>query len=343
MELIDRSLAESTALRFVPRSPEVDAASARTVVAQLREVSVEAVEHVRSVTGLFADASEHRTAIVARPAWIRANLTGVMNITAPLAEQARERLSPGAVSVGSKATAIELGTALAWLSSKVLGQYDIFGTGELMLVAPNIVHAERALGVDPRDFRLWVALHEETHRVQFGANPWLGEYVRAQTEAFLTASELNGPSSLTRLVATMKAFVGILRGDEQASIIEAIQTPQQREVFDRLTALMTLLEGHADVVMDDVGPGVVPTVASIRTAFGQRRSNPNAFDSLARRLLGMDAKLKQYTHGAVFVRSVLDAVGMSEFNRIWTGPDTLPTRTEIDEPDRWVNRVVRRG
>lgn len=343
MEILDRGLAEATALRFIPRGPEVDSATARSIVAELREVGAAAVEPVRQVTGLYADASEHRTAIVARPEWVRSNLLGFEKITAPLAERAGAKLSANVAAVGSKATAIELGSALAWLSSKVLGQYDIFGTGRLMLVAPNITAAERELGVPTRDFRLWVALHEETHRVQFGAHPWLGPYVLDQTKAFLNASELDGDKMMSRMAATMKAFVGIIRGDANASLIEAVQTPAQRVVFDRLTALMTLLEGHADVVMDEVGPEVVPSVRMIRAAFENRRSNPSAMNGLARRLLGMDAKLKQYTNGAAFVRTVVNHVGMTEFNKIWSSPETLPTLAEIDEPSRWVNRVVNNG
>lgn len=336
-EVIDYALAETTALRFVSRGPHVEPGVARSVVASLREVSVEAVEPVRACTGLFADATTHRTAIVARPEWIRANLTGFAKVMAPLTEK---EVSAPIAAVGSRATAVELGTALSWLSTKVLGQYDIFGTGKLMLVAPNIAQAETQLGVNQRDFRLWVALHEETHRVQFGATPWLASYVLDQTKQFIELSELDGPNIFSRITSFFKALVEIMRGNSDASLIEAVQTPDQREIFDQLTALMTLLEGHADVVMDEVGPEVVPSVVQIREAFNARRGNPSTVDGLARRLLGMDAKLRQYTQGAAFVRAVLDEVGMESFNRVWTSPKTLPTRSEIAEPELWVARVV---
>jgi len=122
--------------------------------------------------------------------------------------------------------------------------------------------------------------------------------------------------------------------------VEAIQTPEQRVIFDELTALMSLLEGHADVVMDDVGPAVVPSVALIRERFTQRRQQPGTLDSLARKALGMDAKMRQYSDGAAFVRHVVDRVGMAGFNAVWTSSDHLPSRVELHDPDAWLARIA---
>jgi coenzyme F420 biosynthesis associated uncharacterized protein len=118
-----------------------------------------------------------------------------------------------------------------------------------------------------------------------------------------------------------------------------MQSPEQRAVLDRLTAVMSLLEGHADFVMDGVGPSVIPTVDAIRAKFTSRRAGGNPLDQLLKRLLGLDAKLRQYQDGAAFVRHVVDRVGMDGFNRIWTGPNTLPTKNEIANPDAWVSRL----
>jgi len=167
---------------------------------------------------------------------------------------------------------------------------------------------------------------------------------------FLGANIENASSSLTCCAERVAIFHAVMEGATEIAAV-AVWAPKSRpcppcgacrQVINEFGPDAVVISGLVEkttAIISDLGS----MVTSIRTAFGQRRSNPNAFDSLARRLLGMDAKLKQYTHGALFVRSVLDAVGMSEFNRIWTGPDTLPTRAEIDEPERWVNRVVRHG
>jgi coenzyme F420 biosynthesis associated uncharacterized protein len=238
----------------------------------------------------------------------------------------------------------------------VLGQYELFlppdenrdggdaPAGRLTLVAPNIVMVERELGVNQHDFRRWVCLHEETHRTQFTAVPWLRGYVQEQMTEFLLASELDPAAILKRLRAAADAVAGAVRGgDDSESLIEAIQTPRQREILDRLTAVMTLVEGHGDYVMDAVGPQVVPSVAQIRERFNARRGTAGRMERAIRRILGIDLKMKQYAQGSRFVREVVDQVGMDTFNRIWTSPQTLPTRDELATPRAWIDRVAGPG
>ena len=117
-------------------------------------------------------------------------------------------------------------------------------------------------------------------------------------------------------------------------------TPEQKEIVDRVTGVMSLLEGHADVVMDGVGPQVIPSVADIRRKFDQRRKGVGALDRVLRKLLGLDAKMAQYRNGAAFVRGVVAKVGMAEFNAVWDRPENLPTRAEIADPSAWVSRVL---
>ena len=190
----------------------------------------------------------------------------------PLTRKLEEKASRTrvAAAVTAKVAGVQMGSVLGWLSSKVLGQYEAFRPegepGRLVLVAPNIVETERRLGVDPHDFRLWVALHEVTHRTQFTAVPWMHDHVRSEIGALLAATSLDDPQQLSsgcRSVAT-----GLPRG---GSLIELLQTPEQRVVLDRVTAFMSLLEGHAEHVMDGVGPSVVPSVKHIRAKFDQRR------------------------------------------------------------------------
>ena len=344
-EPIDWDLAIATARRLAPKGPELPPAEARGAVAMLRDLAREAVDPVRQVTGLEAPLSSPAV-VVDRTGWITSNVNGMRVILTMWDEFAEKTEAAPAVvrSLGSRGTALQLGAVLGWMSGKVLGQYETFTDADeprrLLLVAPTIVSVEQQLEVPSRDFRFWVCLHEETHRVQFGAVPWLADYLADRLGALLEASDLGARETVQKLVAFTYALIRSLRSDSEVSVVESIQTPEQKVIFDELTALMSLLEGHADVVMDDVGPTVIPSVDLIRERFTTRRQQPGTLDTIARKALGMDAKLRQYSDGAQFVRQVVDRVGMSGFNRVWTSPGHLPTRAEIHEPDRWLDRVM---
>ncbi len=354
--MIDWEVAISTGVRWVRPGPQVSLAEARSVVAELRELAAAVAEPVQQLTGMTSAAELGLVAIVDRPGWIRANVDGFRVVLEPLAQHLRERgraPEPGSMiaSVGSRFTGLQAGLVLAYLAGRVLGQYELFlppdpaapdgdaPAGRLTLVAPNIVMVERELGVDPHDFRRWVCLHEETHRTQFTAVSWLRGYVQQQMTEFLLASDLDPATILDRLRATADAVAGAVRGSGPESIIEVIQTPEQRAILDRLTCVMTLVEGHGDYVMDAVGPQVVPSVAEIRAAFNARRGSAGRLEQAVRRLLGIDLKMKQYAQGSAFVRAVVDAAGMATFNRVWTGPEMIPTREELLDPERWLERA----
>jgi len=352
--MIDWNVAASTAIRWVRPGPQVSLGEARRVVAELREQAAAVAEPVRVLTGMNGDGDGH-VAVVDRPGWITANIAGFQVVLDPLVEHIHEigaAPPPGSVlnAVGSRMTGMQAGLILAYLASRVLGQYELFlppdpdrpgsdaPAGRLTLVAPNIVMVERELGVDPGDFRRWVCLHEETHRAQFTSVAWLRPYVQRQMTEFLLASEIDPASMLNRIRAAADAVSGAVRGGGE-SLIEALQTPRQREILDSLTAVMTLVEGHGDYVMDAVGPSVVPSVEQIRAKFNARRSSGNRGEQAIRRILGIDLKLRQYRQGSAFVRAVVQQAGMESFNRVWTSPDTLPTKSEFADPVRWLERM----
>ena len=210
------------------------------------------------------------------------------------------------------------------------------------------MHVERELDVQPHDFRLWVCLHEETHRTQFSAVPWLRDHLEGEIQSFLGETDVDPMTVLERVREAAQSLAGGRpEGEEDdggRSFVEIVQTPAQREILGRLTAVMSLLEGHADFVMDGVGPDVVPTVSEIREKFQQRRAKgASRLDIALRKLLGLDAKLRQYRDGERFVRAVVEEVGMDGFNRVWTSPNTLPTKSEIAKPADWVARVHRKS
>jgi coenzyme F420 biosynthesis associated uncharacterized protein len=356
--MIDWNVATSTAIRWVRPGPQVSLTEARKVVAELRQQAAAVAEPVREVTGLPGDDDGGKVAIVDRPGWIKANITGFEVVLDPLVEHMQEigaapPMGSVLTAVGSRVTGMQAGLILAYLASRVLGQYELFlppdpdvpaedaPPGRLTLVAPNIVMVERELGVDPTDFRRWVCLHEEAHRTQFTSVPWLRPYVQRQMTEFLLASDLDPASILNRLRAAADAVSGAVRGGDGASLIEAMQSQRQREILDRLTSVMTLVEGHGDYVMDAVGPAVVPSVEQIRAKFNARRtSGTNRLEQAIRRILGIDLKMRQYQQGAAFVRAVVSEAGMETFNRVWTSPETLPTKEEITSPRLWLERVA---
>jgi len=379
-ELIDWQVAGATARGLARPGPAISRAGAEQAVAELRGCAVAAEEHVRAFTKLRVPAAERPVLVVDSPGWVTANLDVMRTLSSPLVEkvrQYREGVPSGlmrstANTVGAKFTGAEVGSVLAFLSSRVLGQFDPFGdperapAGRLLLVAPNIVRVERELGLRPADFRLWVCLHEETHRAQFGAVPWLRDHLLDGLAALVAELDLEPAQLAGRVREALRrpAASGLIaRGhaglpaervetDPNAvtpgtrrSLLDVVRTPEQRAAMDRLTAVMTLLEGHATYVMDGVGPLVVPSVAEISREFARRRTASRIRpDALLRKVLGLDAKLRQYRDGERFVRSVVGEVGMDGFNRVWTSPNTLPTMAEIARPEAWVRRVpLRRG
>jgi coenzyme F420 biosynthesis associated uncharacterized protein len=334
---VDWALARRTAARLVQPGPPATRAEAVELVHRLRADAAVAEGHVRAVTGLGADLPLLPADVVDRPAWASAAIDGMAALTAG----ARLPHTPKVARAVTATTAgLQVGGVLAYLGGRVLGQYDPFGgvsgDGRLLLVAPNVYAAQKALGVESRDFGMWVCLHEATHRLQFTAVPWLREHFAREVGRFLTLGEGHG-----RILERLPEAVRAVRdsGGDSLVLVELLQGPEQRAVLDRLLALTTLLEGHADHVMDAAGPDVVPSVETIRARFTLRRRGGGLVDRLLRALLGVEAKVKQYAVGSAFTKYVVLAAGMDGFNRVWESAETLPSRAELADPAAWLRRV----
>ncbi|GAA2377989.1 hypothetical protein GCM10010170_083730 [Dactylosporangium salmoneum] len=344
-QFVDWDLAAATAAALGKSGPAVSYEEAAAAVTDLRELADEAAGHVTEFTGLKAMVQGPPVRVVDRRDWAATNIEGLRQVIQPLAERLAGGKAPGAIvgAIGSRLTGVQAGTVLAYLSGKVLGQYEVFSAdpGQLLLVAPNIVEAERKLGADSRDFRLWVCLHEVTHRVQFTAVPWMRGYFLGEVGAFVDASQLNQDQLAERVRRGIGALADVVRDpDSRVSVLDLVQTPGQKAVLDRLTALMTVLEGHAEFVMDGVGPDVIPSVEEIRGKFNRRREAGNPMERVVRKLLGIDVKLRQYAEGRKFVHAVVDRVGMQSFNKIWQSPLTIPRLDELGDPEAWIVRVL---
>ena len=354
--LIDWEMARSVGRRLSPSGPTVSFTEAADVVADLRQHSVDAASLVAAVTGLHGASGaggDGRAApaapaaeVIDRPAWIDLNLDSFRAIVGPLLDQLREdvpKALPGVEAVGRKVTATELGAMLGFLSGRVLGQFEALQSdpGRLVLVAPNVLSAERAMNVEPADFRLWVAVHEVTHRTQFESAPWLRPHLLSQIESLLGSQDMR-PAELRRRVsaAVTESFRAVREQRAAPSLLDLAQSPAQREIIDSLGATMALLEGHAEYVMNDVGTAAIPTLPAIRERFQQRRASTGTLSRLLRQLIGFEAKLKQYADGSRFVGAVVAQAGMPALNRVWAGPSFLPTSEELHDPAAWTRRVV---
>ncbi|BBZ50697.1 zinc-dependent metalloprotease [Mycobacterium heidelbergense] len=348
---VDWRFAATVGQRLARPGPSASDYTRRQAIDELTSAAAKAEPPVRDVTGLVTDGFDKgfdesdvpAARIVDRPEWIGA-----------AAESMRVMTNGGDKPHGfitGRVTGAQTGAVLAFVSSGILGQYDPFARGReatnegsLLLVYPNVIAVERQLRVEPSDFRLWVCLHEVTHRVQFTANPWLSDYM-SRALGLLTQDVGEDLGQVVKRLADFVRDRGSGASDDNPTgilgLVRAVQSEPQRQALDQLLVLGTLLEGHADHVMDAVGPRVVPSVASIRRRFDERRHRQQPpLQRLLRALLGLDAKLSQYTRGKAFVDHVVGRVGMERFNAVWSGPETLPLPAEIEEPQRWIDRVL---
>ena len=343
--LIDWDVAARAAKRFSPSPPSVSRAQAEDTVTELYQAASRASDHVAELTHLDEPPVTAATRVIDRAGWIDANASGMRTLLTPLVDKlaADNQVGRFAETVGGRLTGVQVGLILGFLSGKVLGQFEFFERpgGQLLLVAPNLVAVERQLKIDPHDFRLWVCLHEVTHRVQFTAVPWLRQHMIGEINALTDAIDTDPAELRRRLTNAVGELVKVVRGQgDGAGLLSVLATPEQRIVLDRVTAFMSLVEGHAEYVMNAAPESLIPSQKAIENRFAaRRRRSGNPLDRLLRRLLGMEAKTRQYTEGSAFVRAVIDRIGVADFNAIWTSAETLPSKAEIADPARWIARV----
>ena len=342
-KLIDWRLAGVIGERVAVDGQGVSRRDQDRLSAQFSELIPQAEGMVEQFTGLGPGGSRSRAWVMSRGQWMHANLAGFQQVLEPfaanvLAKQGSSLLSP----VRRKALGGQVGGLMGYVARKVLGQYDLFlpadDQGIVYFVGPNIVAVERKFGFPERDFRLWLGLHEVAHKVQFGGVPWMRGYVQGLIDSYLATVELDPK----RLMETLRRAVDqVRRGDVEwrgFGWIFLLMTPEQRQMFKRMQAVMSLLEGHATFVMDQVAQRAIPGAATFKARLHERR-NPRGAERAFQKAIGFDLKVRQYDQGERFVAEAVRRVGMDGFNRVWEDPGKLPTLEEITQPAQWLFRV----
>ncbi len=313
--------------------------------ARMREDFAELVPRaedlIKAFCGLEIEGFRSRAWVMARSEWIRQNLKGVQSLLEPLAERLVAQHKAPRAEYKRKAMGAQAGALFGYVGRRVLGQYDVFlppdDDGLLYFVGPNVAEVERRFTLPPRDFRLWIAIHEVTHRAQFGAAPWLKGHLAGLVDTYLASISLDSGELMDQLKhAVEEARSGAeLRG---MGGVFLLLTADQRELFVRMQGMMSLLEGHASYVMSEVAREHVTDVDRMRRALAARRRT-NAAERALQRAIGFDQKIKQYDTGERFVRAVVDRAGMDTLNQVWRAPEHLPSLEEIADPERWLTRI----
>ena len=352
-ELVDWDLAERIAVRSARREPLADSYLADSLVPDFAELTTLAEQLVEAETGLRSLAGPARAEVIDRADWVRANISSFRRLLSPVTERFANRVVGPSAAVMRGAAAFEIGMLLGWMSSRVLGQYDLLVAagedpdadgvddgGVVYYVGPNVIALEKRFGFPPREFRLWLAIHEVTHRAQFTGVPWMRDHYLSLVDRMLGSAGLD-PLTLLR---ALKRAVDELRSGRSpladGGIAHLLASPEQRQLLDQIGGLMSLLEGHGDVTMNRAGAQHVPSADRFARVLQQRRASANALNRTIQRVLGLEAKLNQYQQGEDFIAEVERVAGdKSGLDPVWRGPSWLPTLEEIREPQEWIERV----
>ncbi|HEX2025493.1 MAG TPA: zinc-dependent metalloprotease [Actinomycetota bacterium] len=341
--LLDWGAAAKIGRRVAGPGPSTGPAERARLVDDFEDAMGEADVLVQDLTGLRLPAARSRPWVMSRGEWVGQNLRGFEQVLEPAAARllGRRLEGPGA-PFRRRVLAAQVGGILGYLGRKVLGQYDLFLPGDdrdvIYFVGPNVVEIERRHRFPRRDFRRWLAFHEVTHRVQFEGVPWLRGYLASEVASYLGTLELDARKLFERLRRAREELEGEPAWREMG-ILFVLMTPEQRETFRRMQALMSLLEGHGNYVMDRLSEGRVRSATRMRRTL-QRRRHRQGFERMVQRAVGLDVKIRQYDMGERFVAEVVDRAGPDGFARVWERPEHLPTLEEVAQPEALVARVA---
>lgn len=349
---VDWELAARVAVRTAGREPFADSYLAHSLQADFDEATAEAEELVAQATGLRSLAGPARARVTDRAGWVQANVDSFQRLLRPITAKFGEKAGDGiASSITRKVAGAEVGMLLGWMSARVLGQYDLLVIEDpavaspedqdlVYYVGPNVLALEKRFAFPPKEFRLWLALHEVTHRAQFTGVPWMREHylgLVAQTMDSLDPDPKRFVDALIKVVDDVRHGRKPL---DDGGIAMLLASPEQRLVLDKIGGLMSLLEGHGDVTMDRAGADRIASAPRFARVLRERRANANPAAKVLQRLLGLEAKMNQYAQGERFIAEIERLGGGPDaLDPVWRGASWLPTLAEIRDPEEWFDRV----
>lgn len=361
MQLIDPRVARTVARRFVGTDDMSGSYLMERLRADLAECVPMSEDLVSEVSGIPRP-EPVKWGVIDRVAWAEANISGMSRLLEPLADRLGHRLEryPFPVRIAQRtAISAEIGVLLGYISRRVLGQYDVLVTESpetdksrrrrrsalpegtvLYFVGQNIVETERRLGFVPRDFALWVSVHEVTHRFQFAGVPWLQDRFFSLISNYLGSLELDARGLASRLSGAVRRLRSGALPPEERNPIYLLASDEQKRSLDQMQALMAVVEGHGNYVMDAVGKEVIPSFQRMRRVFDRRRDQMTILQRALNQVIGLEMKLRQYELGQRFCEAVVAKEGREALSRLWAGPETFPDLDELRSPELWLRRVA---
>ena len=361
MQLIDPRVARTVARRFTGDNEMGGSYLMERLERDLANAVPYSEDLVAEASGIPRPAPV-RWGVIDRAAWAEANIAGMSRLLDPIAARVAKRMeqAPMPVRVAQRvAVSAEVGVLLGYISRRVLGQYDVLVTDQtenalpartrrgsvpagtpLYFVGQNIVETERRFGFVPKDFALWVAVHEVTHRFQFAGVPWLQERFFSLIGDYLGSMQLDARGLAARLSSAARRLMSGSIPPEERNPIYLLASDEQRRKLDDLQALMAVVEGHGNYVMDAVGKEVIPSFPRMRRVFERRREQTTVLQRALNHAIGLEMKLRQYELGQQFCEAVVAAAGPHALGRLWVSPSSLPSLDELREPNLWLRRVA---
>ena len=346
--MIDRALTQRIA-NGVSRGAAARRAAAPAPPAplpgDLAAICADAEERVVRYTGLAPATPLPAPEALPRSGWIEANV----NSMGELLDSLGDRLASGGLLGGATRSAaglllsVEAGALTGYLSQRVLGQYEFVmvdpqAPARLLFVAPNIAQAAQRLGADPEELLRWIAFHEVTHAVQFGGVPWLRPYLADLLRELLASLDVKVDARSLLRLPSLDDVRGLVEGVRRNGAV-ALVGGGRRELLDRVQGVMGVVEGHAEHVMDVVGAEALPSLHELRTALDRRRRERPPLMALLERLIGLDAKMRQYEDGKRFCDAVVAAAGPAGLHRVFDAAEQLPSAAELHDPSAWMRRT----
>ncbi len=344
---ISWDVAEKVAIR-IARQVQGSSYSVEVVQREFDEVIVKAAELVEQATGLISDGPP-RALVVDRSAWVVSNIASFKRLLSPLLDKLGSKITSSSFlsPVGKVVTGAQLGAILGFMSTKVLGQYDLLVIEEenpqnqdlIYFVGPNILEIESRFDFPSQQFRLWIAIHEATHRAQFTAIPWMNAHFKSLLDQAISTMEPDPKRFLEALKRVAQDIMARKNPLAESGLIGLFVTSEQKVALSQLQGLMSLLEGHGDIIMNKAGTDLVPQASYFAQVLNERR-NSNGIVKFFYQLIGLEAKMKQYAEGERFIETIESIGGDDLINILWKDPQWLPSIEEIRNPQSWIERVL---